>query len=172
MSIKTTTPFSVTPIGVVHSEWTDPKGTPIQPGYAAGHKGTIEVWPEYVAGLADLEGFERIWLIYWFHKAPAPRLRLVPFRDTVERGLFATRAPCRPNPLGLSSLRLGSIEDNVLHVDGVDILDGTPVLDIKPYAPDFDHFDVSRYGWLQRTAEDRTHADNRFEREAHPEKRT
>ena len=114
------------PIGVIHTPYAEPKGTPIQPKFAAGAAGTVEVFKPYVEGLSDLEGFERIWLVYWFHKSAPARLTVTPFMDTVARGLFATRAPCRPNPIGISPVRLVRVAGNVLHVEDVDILDGTP----------------------------------------------
>ena len=148
-------------IGVIHSPFTEPPGVPIQPRYAQGAEGTVEVFEPFAEGLADLEGFERVWLVYWFHKAPPARLIVVPFKDSQERGLFATRAPCRPNPIGLSCVRLLGIEGRTLRVAELDILDGTPLLDIKPYAPQFDCYDVHRCGWLDRGG-GRTTADGRF----------
>ena len=149
------------PIGVIRSPWKQAKGTPIQPAMAKGAEGTVEVFAPYVEGLKDLDGFERIWLIYWFDRAAPARLTVVPFRDTVERGLFATRAPCRPNPIGISPVRLLGIDGEVLRVGDVDILDGTPLLDIKPYSPRFDCFGDARSGWLD-CGGDRTEADGRF----------
>lgn len=134
-------------IGTIHSEHTIPENTPIQPVYAKGCKGYVELCPEFVGGLKDLEGFSHIYLIYHFHKARAAKLLVKPFLQDVERGVFATRAPCRPNPIGLSVVELIRIEGNILHLDGVDILDGTPLLDIKPYTAKFDLFDVKRSGW-------------------------
>jgi len=151
------------PIGVVHSEFTDSTGTPIQPRVAHGAKGTVEVFEQYHDALRDLEGFDRIWLVCWFHRAAPPRLRVTPYMDKVQRGLFSTRAPSRPNPIGISPVRLLGIEGNTLQVADVDILDGTPLLDIKPYSPFFDCFDVSRSGWLDETDRQRTNADDRFE---------
>jgi tRNA-Thr(GGU) m(6)t(6)A37 methyltransferase TsaA len=152
----------LTTIGLIHSPFQEPAGTPIQPPLARGTEGTVEVFPEYAEGLTDLEGFERIWLLYWLDRAPPPRLRIVPFRDEVPRGLFATRAPCRPNPIGLSCVRLLSIQGCLLTVSGVDILEGTPLLDIKPYVPEFDAFGQSRAGWLENRCDGRTVADHRF----------
>jgi len=154
------------PIGVIHSPFTEPAGTPIQPAAAPGVAGQVEVFPEFVEGLKDLEGFERIWLVYWFDRAAPARLRVVPFLDKVERGIFATRAPCRPNPIGISAVELAAVHGNSLEVRDLDILDGTPLLDIKPYAPRFDHFAVSRSGWLDEAAAGRKVADDRF----HPKK--
>jgi len=153
----------LTPIGSIRSPFKGPAGTPIQPVFAGEAEGIVEVFPEYAEGLRDLDGFERIWLLYWLDRAPPARLRVVPFRDDVEHGLFATRVPCRPNPIGLSCVRLLRIERNLLTAAGVDILDGTPVLDIKPYVPQFDAFPQSRAGWLAKRGNNRTLADHRFQ---------
>jgi tRNA (adenine37-N6)-methyltransferase len=154
--------LTLRPIGLIHSPFDDAEGTPIQPSMAQGAVGTVEILPEYVEGLRDLEGFERIWLIYWFDRSCDAKLRVTPFRDTEERGLFATRAPSRPNPIGISSVKLLSIEGAALKVEDVDILDGTPLLDIKPYVPAFDVFETRRSGWLDRNASNREQADSRF----------
>ncbi len=135
------------PIGVVHSDHTVAERTPIQPVYAKGCPGRAEIFPEFAEGLSDLDGFSHLYLIYHFHEASPARLKVKPFLQDVERGVFATRAPCRPNALGLSVVELVRREDNVLHLDGVDILDGTPLLDIKPYTAKFDRFEPSRNGW-------------------------
>jgi tRNA-Thr(GGU) m(6)t(6)A37 methyltransferase TsaA len=155
-------PFTFTPIGVIHTPFREAAGTPIQPVCAGGARGSVEVYSSYTDGLRDLDGFERIWLIYRFDRAGATRLRVVPFRDTAERGVFATRAPCRPNGIGMSCVRLLSVDGSVLTVDGVDMLDGTPLLDIKPYVPEFDAFPDSLAGWVGASASTQTHADNRF----------
>lgn len=149
------------PIGIVHSPFVEPSGAPIQSAVAEGAEGWVEVFGPYLPGLKDLDGFDRIWLIYRFHQAAPPRLTVTPFLDTVERGLFATRAPCRPNPIGMSPVRLLAVEGSVLRIADVDVVDGTPLLDIKPYAPRFDHFEVNRTGWLA-TGRDRRVADDRF----------
>lgn len=154
--------MTLTPIGSIHSPFTLAAGMPIQPVFAEGTDGTVDVLPQYAEGLQDLEGFDRLWLVYWFHKAPPGPLRVIPFRDTTERGVFATRAPCRPSPIGLSCVRLLGIEGNTLRVGGVDMLDGTPLLDIKPYVPDFDSFPNAKAGWLDERRVSRTHADERF----------
>ena len=138
------------PIGIIHSPFTEPAGTPIQPGAASGVEGQVEVFPEFAEGLQDLEGLERIWLIYWFHRTAPARLRVVPFLDDRERGIFATRTPCRPNPIGLSAVKLVGIQGNILQVRELDILEGTPLLDIKPYAPWFDHFPAKVPDWMEK----------------------
>ena len=107
--------------------------------------------PEFADGLRDLHGFSHVILLYHFHRVTQVRLTVVPFMDDEPRGVFATRAPSRPNPIGLSVVRLLGIEGNVLHVENVDIVDGTPLLDIKPYVPAFDHNEAERIGWLEAT---------------------
>ncbi len=153
----------LTPIGIIRSPFKEPAGTPIQPAYAGGAEGSVALFPAYAEGARDLAGFERIWLLFHFHCAGPARLRVVPFRDTVERGVFATRAPCRPNGIGLSCVRLLGIEGAVLRVAGLDILDGTPLLDIKPYVPAFEAHPESRAGWLDAAGAARTRADRRFD---------
>ena len=137
------------PIGVIRTPFKDAEGVPIQPTAARGIKGVVEVYPEYAEGLKDLEGFSHIILIYHFHLIKAYRLLVVPYLDSEVRGVFATRAPARPNPIGISVVRLLRIEGNVLHVEDVDIVDGTPLLDIKPYVPQFDSRLQVRIGWLE-----------------------
>jgi tRNA (adenine37-N6)-methyltransferase len=153
------------PIGIIHTPYKQATGTPVQGALAEGVAGTVEVLPEYVAGLRDLDGFERVWLVYWFDRAKAAELVVKPYLDTRERGLFATRAPSRPNPIGLSAVRLVRVAGNVLHVEGVDMLDGTPLLDIKPYVPRFDAFAAERVGWLAGAGRGGAVADGRFENE-------
>jgi len=150
------------PIGVIRTPFKVPAGTPIQPVFAEGAGGRVEVFDKYAEGLKDLDGFDRIWLIYWFDRVSQVNLTVKPFLDTVERGLFATRAPCRPNPIGMSSVRLLKIEKNVLHVADVDILDGTPLIDIKPYSPGFDHYPAERSGWLDSVTPGKPADDGRF----------
>ena len=151
-------------IGRIQSQYKTQDGTPIQPSFAEESIGEIVLERDYVDALADLIGFDRIWVIYAFHKATPFKHRIVPYRDTVERGLFATRAPCRPNPIGMSVVKLEGIEENVLRISGVDMLDGTPVLDIKPYVPDFDSYPNSKAGWLDLKRASRQRADQRFEK--------
>ncbi len=151
-------------IGTVHTPFRQATGTPIQPVRAAGTHGTVEIFAPFVEGLADLAGFDRIWLLYWCDRAREARMRVIPYRDTVERGLFATRAPARPNPIGLSCVRLIRVEGATLHIAEVDVLDGTPLLDIKPYVPHYDDYPVTRCGWIDHVPDVPVVADDRFER--------
>jgi tRNA-Thr(GGU) m(6)t(6)A37 methyltransferase TsaA len=137
------------PIGTIHSPFTDVSGVPIQPSAASGVQGTIEIEPEFAEGLKDLGGFSHIILLYHLHRVRESQLIVTPFLDSRPRGVFATRAPKRPNPIGLSIVKLLRVEKNLLHIENVDILDGTPLLDIKPYIPEVDHQDADRIGWLE-----------------------
>jgi len=141
--------ITLRPIGVIHSPHKRAEETPIQPVYAQGIEGSVEIFPEYADGLRDLEGFSHIYLIYHFHRAGPARLIVKPFLEDVPRGVFATRAPVRPNPIGLSLVRLVRREGNVLYLEDVDILDGTPLLDIKPYVSRFDSRENARCGWQE-----------------------
>ncbi len=139
------------PIGIIHSPFKELHGMPIQPVGARGVRGTIELEKEYETGLKDLDGFSHILLIYHFHLCNGHSLEVKPFLDTVKRGIFATRAPKRPNPIGISVVRLEKIEGSTLHISNVDVVDGTPLLDIKPYIPHFDRDegeDIS-IGWFE-----------------------
>ncbi len=138
------------PIGLIHSPFKEPKGVPIQPTAAAGVRGTVEVFPQYSGGLDSLGEFSHILLLYHFHLSSPPHLRVRPFMDEKLRGVFSTRAPSRPNPIGISLVRLLKIEGNILYIQDVDIIDGTPLLDIKPYVPEFDVRDTGRIGWLEK----------------------
>jgi tRNA-Thr(GGU) m(6)t(6)A37 methyltransferase TsaA len=138
------------PIGVIHSPFRQPKGTPIQPSAGKDVEGLVEVFPEYEAGLRDVGGFSHIILVYHFHLAKPGPLQRKPYMDTQDRGVFAMRGPSRPNPIGLSIVRLVKVEENRLIVQDVDIIDGTPLLDIKPYVPAFDARSVTRIGWLEQ----------------------
>jgi tRNA (adenine37-N6)-methyltransferase len=155
--------MNLVPIGIIKSPHQRSEGTPVQAARAAGVHGTVEVFPEYAAGLRDLDGFERIWLVYWFDRAKPAQLVVTPYLDTTPRGLFATRAPSRPNPIGLSAVRLLEISGCVLKVDSLDILDNTPLLDIKPYVPAFDVFQTKRIGWCADIQSNASVADGRFE---------
>ena len=156
--------ISYRPIGVIHSPFTDIGGMPIQPTGAAGILGSVEVLPEFATGLQDLAGFSHIILLYHFHRVQEVKLVVTPFMDSQPHGVFATRAPKRPNPIGLSIVRLLGIEQNVLHIENVDVLDGTPLLDIKPYVPEFDHHPADRVGWLEQAKGQvrRQKSDSRF----------
>lgn len=137
------------PIGIIHTPFKEAEGTPIQPKAAKGIKGKVEVFSEFSAGLADLNGFSHIILISHFHLAHEYKLKVIPFLDSEEHGVFATRAPSRPNPIGISVVKLNCVQDNILYVENIDIIDGTPLLDIKPYLPDFDSETEFRKGWLE-----------------------
>lgn len=140
--------ITLEPIGTIHSPFTDLKAMPIQPVGETCRPGTATILPEYVDGLKELEGFSHLILLYHFHKAQRTDLRVTPFLDPDAKGVFATRAPTRPNHIGLSVVELVKIEGAVLHLARVDILDGTPLLDIKPFVPEFDQPSDVRTGWL------------------------
>lgn len=137
-------------IGLIHSPFNNIREMPIQSVGASGIKGIVEVFPAFTEGLKDVEGFSHIILLYHFHQIKESMLLVTPFLDSQPRGVFATRAPKRPNPIGLSVVKLDGIEGNILHVENVDILDGTPLLDIKPYVPEFDNHPADRVGWLEK----------------------
>ena len=137
-------------IGIIHSPFKEPKGTPIQPRAAQGIDGTVEVFQEYSEGLKDIEGFSHVILVYHFHLSKESSLKVKPFMDDQTHGVFSTRAPNRPNPIGISVVQLVKIEGNILQVKDLDIVDGTPLLDIKPYVPEFDIRDAKKKGWLEK----------------------
>ncbi len=141
------------PIGIDRSPFQDLKDMPIQPKGAKDTLGTIEVEEEFIEGLHDLDGFSHIYLLYIFHKAARTSLTVTPFMDTTPRGVFSTRSPLRPNHIGLSIVELVGVEKNLVKVRGIDILDGTPVLDIKPYIEAFDGVKNSRSGWMKATSD-------------------
>ena len=149
------------PIGTIHTPFKGLEGTPIQPVGGSGVKAEIELLPEFVAGLHDLDGFSHIILIYHCHLAQPYRLMVTPFLDDAQRGLFATRAPTRPNPIGLSVVRLIRVANNILYIEDIDIVDNTPLLDIKPFVPEFDVRDADCIGWIgQRAADVRSKVDD------------
>lgn len=152
------------PIGTIHSPFTSLKDMPIQPKGAEGTIGTIEIKEEYQEGLQDLDGFSHIYLLYTFHEAARTALIVTPFMDTTPRGVFSTRSPLRPNHIGLSIVELVGVEKNLLKVRGIDILDGTPLLDVKPYIKHFDAVQNSRSGWMKGSADDvaKKRSDDRF----------
>ena len=144
--------FKYRPIGIIHTPHKTAEGTPIQPTGAAGVEGNIEIFAEYADGLADLAGFSHIIILYHFHLSRQYSLTVKPFLDDHQRGLFATRAPSRPNPIGLSVVRLLEVGKDSLRIREVDVVDGTPLLDIKPYVPAFDVREVDRTGWIGKKA--------------------
>jgi len=152
------------PIGVVHSPFKVPQDVPIQSVAAEGVMGIVEVAREYVDGLRDVDGFSHLILIYHCHLAQDYSLLVRPFLDERLHGVFSTRAPSRPNPVGVSVVRLTRMEKNILHIQDVDIIDGTPLLDIKPFVPEFDQRKAERIGWLTKNI-DKLHSgrdDGRF----------
>lgn len=140
--------MKVRPIGVIHTPFIHKKDTPIQPARSRAC-GSVEVFKEYEEGLRDIEGFSHILLIYRFHRSRGYRLLVTPFLDKKKRGLFATRAPRRPNQIGVSVVQLLRRKRNVLYVRGIDVLDKTPLLDIKPHVPDFEQEGRKKIGWLR-----------------------
>lgn len=155
--------FTILPIGLIHTPFQSATGTPIQGAASCGAQGVVELLLKFISGLKDLAGFERIWLIYLLDRASPVQLVVRPLMDTEDRGVFATRSPARPNPIGISAVRLLSVEENRLLIADVDMLDGTPLLDIKPYVPAFDSFEVSRAGWYTNKSATSFVADDRFE---------
>lgn len=153
-----------TPIGKIHSPFQNIEDMPIQPVGAKGVQGTVEVDEQYTDGLKDLEGFSHIILLYHFHLSEGFSLSVKPFLDDEEKGLFSTRAPKRPGPIGLSVVKLIDVDENILRIEDVDVVDGTPLLDIKPYVPEFDIREVENCGWLEKEAEraEEKRSDERF----------
>jgi len=153
------------PIGIIRTPHTDVKNMPIQPIAAEGIRGTIELLPEYAAGLKDIEGFSHLTLIYRFHKIEGYELEVVPFMDTVAHGIFASKAPKRPNAIGISTVKLLAVEGSILHIEQVDMLDGTPLIDIKPFYPRYDNRENVKIGWLEKNKNlplDKLRSDERF----------
>src|SRR6056297_95485 len=151
-------------IGVIKTPFKTTEEMPIQPTGGRGVQGEIEVLEQYSEGLDDLDGFSHIMVIYHFHQTKKYQLKVIPFMDDTLRGVFATRAPKRPNPIGFSVVRLKKVENNCVYFEDVDMLDGTPVLDIKPFIPDVDSPSVHRLGWLEGISDKMKHkkSDNRF----------
>jgi len=143
-------PIDVTPIGIVHSRFIVPVNMPIQTVAAPEETGHIQIYPQFEAGLRDIEGFEFLWLITRLHLVEREKLEVIPFLDTTSHGVFATRAPARPNRLGLSLVRM--------------TVDGTPLLDIKPYIPKFDVRQTDRIGWFGKKLQslETTRSDDRM----------
>jgi len=137
----------MTPIGIIHSPYKSKEDCPIQPAFATHGQSRIEVFPQFAAGLKDIETFSHIYLFYQFDRAGEIQLIRPTFLDDTPRGIFASRHPCRPNSIGLSIVRLVRVEKDLLFVEGVDVLDQTPLLDIKPYLPKYDAFPAASEGW-------------------------
>ncbi len=156
--------ISYSPIGIIHSPFTELSEMPIQPTSESSAPGHLEIYPEYVEGLKDLDGFSHIYLIYHLHKVLSAKLLVTPFLDMKERGVFATRAPRRPNPIGLSLVKLIRVEDSRVYVDQLDVLDRTPLLDLKPFIPAFEGGENIRTGWLKKESKkvEKKKSDNRF----------
>lgn len=152
------------PIGVIHSPFGEVKDMPLQPSGARGVEGRVEIASEFVGGLKDLEGFSHIILIYHFHLSRGYCLEVTPCLDSEPHGIFAARAPKRPNPIGISAVRLTGMEQGTLFIKDIDVVDGTPLLDIKPYVPEFDSVATGKIGWLSGKAQGAGHrkSDNRF----------
>ena len=152
------------PIGNIRTPFKKLEGMPIQPSGAQGVQGTVKIKKDYIEGLKDLEGFSHVILIYHFHLSQGYSLNVIPFLDDQPRGVFATRAPRRPNAVGLSVVKLNAVEKDTLKIENVDIIDGTPLLDIKPYVPKFDAQTEVKTGWLAEVEEQagQVKSDNRF----------
>ena len=140
-------------IGLIHTPYSEKQDAPIQGCFAPSNKGHIELYPEYAEGLKDIQGFSHLILLYYFHKAEGCDLLAKPFLDKGKKGIFAIRHFNRPNPIGLSIVRLFQVRGNTLDIGGVDMIDGTPLLDIKPYVPQFDIKKDVRDGWYQNASE-------------------
>lgn len=159
-------PIIIHPIGVIHTPFMEIKNMPIQPIVAKGVNGYIELLPEYTQGLTDLDGFSHITLLYYFHNIKDYNLMVKPFMDTKEHGIFATRSPKRPNTIGCSTVKLIGIENNIIHIEMVDMLNGTPLIDIKPFFSKFDNRTNTKSGWLENqkyTPLNNLRSDTRFE---------
>jgi tRNA-Thr(GGU) m(6)t(6)A37 methyltransferase TsaA len=158
--------LKVETIGVIRTPFTSLEDMPIQPGGGKDVLGELIIEPQFAEGLADLDGFSHIYLIYIFHRAAGTKMRVVPFLDDRPRGVFATRAPVRPSRIGLSVVELIEVTDCRVKIRNIDVLDGTPLLDIKPYIAAFDGVADSRSGWMEAVKEevDARRSDNRFSR--------
>lgn len=156
--------FFLEPIGIIHSPFRELENMPVQSVGAQSVEGKVVVDERFSEGLRDLEGFSHIYLVYHFHRANRTELRVIPYMDTVEKGVFATRSPLRPSHIGISIVELLSVSRNVLEVRGVDVLDETPLIDIKPYIPQFDCRGDATSGWMKASRADveRKRSDNRF----------
>ena len=142
--------IKVKPIGIIHTPYKEPKGIPIQGKFKRGVTGMARVFPEYKAGLKDIEGFSHIILIYYFNRSEEEQLTGKPFLENTEHGIFAIRSPHRPNHIGLSIVKLKGVKGNTVTFSEVDVLDGTPLLDIKPYVSRFDSRKNVKNGWVEK----------------------
>ena len=155
--------IEMNPIGIIHTPYKKfDDGIPIQGTLQPRGEGYVELLSLYIEGLKDLEGFSHIWLLYHFDRTETVKLRAKPYLDTVERGIFSIRSPHRPNHIGLTLVRLMSIEENILQICGVDMLSGTPLLDIKPYNPGFDACQNPEIGWMEQFFSDDNVKRNEF----------
>jgi len=156
--------IQLSPIGTIHTPYLHRADVPIQSTLSDGVEGTVEIFQPFIEGLKDVEGFSHILLLFFFHQSEGYKLQVTPFLDNVLHGVFATRAPRRPNMIGLSVVELVRVEKNILHIKNVDMIDGTPLIDIKPYVPVFDKIENPKIGWLTGKIgpDDRPGADNRF----------
>lgn len=136
------------PIGIIYSPFKSIEGVPIQPAGANGIKGEVKVFKKYLNGLMNLDGFSHIILVYHFHLSDGYSLKVIPFLKDKEQGVFATRAPKRPNQIGISVVKIEKIQGNIIYITNVDIVNGTPLLDIKPYASFFENVKNEKNGWL------------------------
>ncbi|MFW5810985.1 MAG: tRNA (N6-threonylcarbamoyladenosine(37)-N6)-methyltransferase TrmO [Thermodesulfobacteriota bacterium] len=154
----------INPIGIIHSPHKSIEDMPIQPKGASEFAGHVIMGEKYIDGLQDLDGFSHIYLLYSFHEATRTELLVTPFMDKQTRGVFATRSPLRPNHIGISIVKLQRIDGNIVYVEGIDVLDGTPLLDIKPYIEEFDAVKESTSGWMQASDEEirKKRSDERF----------
>ncbi len=152
------------PIGIIHSPFKNIEGVPIQPAGANGIKGKVKVYKKYLKGLMNLEGFSHIILIYHFNLSKGYSLKVIPFLLDTEQGVFATRAPKRPNQIGISVVKVEKIQENIIDIMNIDVVDGTPLLDIKPYASLFDNVKNEKMGWLSGKINDvhKIKSDKRF----------
>jgi tRNA-Thr(GGU) m(6)t(6)A37 methyltransferase TsaA len=156
--------ISLQPIGTIFTPFNSKEGMPIQSALAKGARGRIELKEEFVPGLLDLDGFSHIILVYHFHESKDFKLQVAPFLENKKHGVFATRAPKRPNPIGMSVVKLLRVDNNILEVENIDVLNGTPLLDIKPYIPQFDIHQVEKSGWIEDKESDMKDikSDDRF----------
>ncbi len=153
------------PIGIIRTPHKTVNDMPIQPIAAEGIRGYIELDPELTEGLLDIEGFSHLTLVYHFHKINGYELKVIPFMDDVEHGIFACKSPKRPNAIGISTVKFISVENNIIHIEMVDMLDGTPLLDIKPFFRKYDNRLDAVSGWLEKSMDipvEKLRSDERF----------